>query len=120
MARNDYYGDKDNLVPFNCYKSYVNDKGRLVKDNIAYERIWCNIENVNQSRSNVNNVIRAVSFDGVFTTTSPNKLEEDYYIMNRYTGDVWRVVNITKVAINNGANENSRRCMYRYTIGCSR
>lgn len=119
MARNVDYGNDDNLVPFNCYKSYVNEKGRLIRDTIVYERIYCKIESVNQSRSNINNVTRAVSFDAVFTTTSPNKLEEDYYIRNTYTGELWRVQNIAKTPIHNGQLENSKRCQYRYTLGCS-
>ena len=120
MARNDYFGNQEGLVPFNCYKSFVNEKGRLIKDNIAYERIWCKIENTNVSRNNVNNVVRAVGYDATFTTTSPNTLEEDYYIMNRNTGEVWRIQNITKVALNHNANENSARIKYLYTLGCSR
>lgn len=120
MARNVDYGNDDNLIPFNCYKSYANEKGRLVRDNIAYERIYCKCDNQNISRSNINNVIRAGDVAGVFVTTSPNNLEEDYYIRNNYTGEFWRVNTITKVPIFNGANENSKRCQYRYTLGCSR
>lgn len=120
MARNVDYGNEENLVPFNCYKSMVNSKGRLIKDDIAYERIWCKIENINNSRSNINNVVRAVSYDAVFITTSPNKLEEDFYIQNNYTKELWRIQSITKSPINNGSLENSKRCQYRYTLGCSR
>ena len=45
MARNIDYGNEENLVPFNCYKSFINDKGRLIRDSIVYERIYCKIEN---------------------------------------------------------------------------
>lgn len=120
MARNVDYGENKNLIPFKCYKSYVNDKGRLIKDNIAYDRIYCSIENINISRTNINNVTRAVSYDCVFITNSPNTLEEDYYIENQYTKEIWRIQSITKTPILNGAFENSIRTQYQYRLGCSR
>ena len=119
MARNVDYGSKG-LIPFNCFKCYKNEKGRLLKEDVAYERIYCSVENVNHSRNNSNNVIRAVSFVGVFITTSPNSLEEDYYIENQHTGELWRIQTIVKTPINQGSFENNKRVQYEYRLECSR
>lgn len=120
MARNVDYGEDVNLIPFNCYQSFVNEKGRLIKSDVIVDRIYCSVENVNTTRNNVNNVIRAVSNDAVFITNSQNKLEEDWYIENVYTKEIWKIQTITKTPINNGAFENSRRIHYQYRLGCVR
>lgn len=120
MARNIDFGNKEQNIPFNCYKSKVNDKGRLIKDDNAYDRIYCQQESVNFSRTNINNSTRAVGYVSAFITNSPNTLEEDYYIENLYTKEVWRIVSITKTPINQGSYEGSARVNYQYRLEVSR
>ena len=120
MARNIDYGNKEQHIPFNCFKSVVNEKGRLIKDNNPYERIYCQQEAINFSRSNVNNSTRAVGYVSTYITNSPNQLEEDYYIENIYTNELWRIVSITKTPINNGSYEGSIRTHYQYRLEVTR
>ena len=120
MARDIDFGNKDQNIPFNCYKSVVNDKGRLIKDNNPYERIYCQQEPINFSRTNINNSTRAVGYISTFITNSPNQLEEDFYIENLYTKEVWRIVSITKTPINQGNYEGSIRAHYQYRLEVTR
>ena len=120
MARNIDFGNREQNIPFNCYKSIVNDKGRLIKDDKPFDRIYCQQESVNFSRTNINNSTRAVGYVSAFITNSPNTLEEDYYIENLYTKEIWRIVSITKTPINQGGYEGSARVNYQYRLEVSR
>lgn len=120
MSRNIEFGSNDNLIPFNVYEAEKNAKGRLVKSDKVIDRIYCKEEQVNNSRTNIANSIRAVGYDAVYVTTSPNKIEEDFYIKNNYTDEVWRVVRISKTIISNNNAENCRRINYQYRLECVR
>lgn len=118
MARNVDYGQENEFIPFNCYKSVRNEKGRLVMETKPYERIYCRIESERKGRSNVANMIRQSNSDVTFVTKSQNKLEVDWYIQNVYTKELWRVNSITKLAINEMTLQNSLRPQYEYRLEC--
>ena len=120
MARNIDYGENGNLIPFNCYRAIKNDKGRLIKDDVVMDRIYCNIVDETRGRNNINNTIRAIGFTATITTTCPNELEEDYYIENVYSGDVWKIDSITRNPINSGSYENARRTSFETRMVCSK
>lgn len=120
MARNIDYGEAKNLIPFNCYKSTKNENGRLIRETIAYDRIWCSEENTNIVGKNINNVFRSKSEDCTFKTTSANTLQQDYYIENQYTKEMWKIESISKMPVNNEGYENSCRISYETTISCTK
>lgn len=120
MARNIDFGEDNNLIPFNCYRKAVNEKGRLTRELKAYDRIYCSIDNQVDSATNVNNVIRCGDVGGNFRTRSINTLEKDFYIENVYTGEFWKIESVTKIPLNNTGYENSRRVSYETILVCGR
>lgn len=120
MARNIDFGEDKNLIPFNCYRSSANEKGRLTRELAPYDRIYCSIENSIKTASNVNNLIRCGSEDATFRTRSDNTIEKDYYIQNVYTGEFWKVESVSKLPLNNTGYENSCRVNYETILVCGK
>ena len=120
MARNIDFGEDNNLVPFNCYRGVLNEKGRLIRESAPYDRIYCSMDNNVKTASNVNNLIRCSNEDGTFRTRSDNSLEKDYYIQNVYTGEFWKIESVSKIPLNNSGYENSCRISYETILVCGK
>ena len=120
MANNIDYGQQENLIPFNCYRAYKNEKGRLIKEEAPFDRVYCKIADSTTSRNNINNSVRAIGTTANITTNSENELQEDYYIENVYTGQVWRIQSITTNPINNASYEGSVRPQLETRMVCSK
>ena len=120
MAINIDYGQQGNLIPFNCYRAKKNERGRLIKEESPYDRVYCVVENSTTSRQNINNSVRAIGTIATIKTNSENDLQEDYYIENVYTSEMWKIDSITVNPINNASYEGSVRPLLETVMGCSR
>ena len=116
MGRNIRIKDEGN-IRFNLYGHSI-VKGKIIKDDIIKERFYANyVGNYSKSKAIVDGVIRSRGNDAMVVTKSDIKsIEEDDYIENTATKEIWRITRIEQVAI----NVNSSRPMYERTLYLSK